>query len=72
MSYCRAGYPESDVYICGNASSPGWTCYTCGCKLIRSRRDLLKHMIAHLRKGDKVPAYATNRVIREIIQHRRK
>lgn len=72
MSYCRM-HEKSDVYIIGNASPPyGWTCFGCGCKRIRSRRDLLVHMIAHLRKGDKVPAYATNRVIREIIRNRRR
>lgn len=74
MSYCRAPYPESDLYICGNGPpGGGWTCYGCsmGSPRIRSRRDLLRHMIAHLRKGDKVPAYATNRVISEIIQNRR-
>lgn len=69
MSYCRM-HDKSDVYIIGNASSVGWTCFGCGG--FRSRRDLLKHMIAHLRKGDKVPAYATTRLINEIIRNRRK
>ena len=67
MSYCRM-HDKSDVYIIGNTAPVyGWTCFAC--KLpgpstrmnIRSRRDLLRHMIAHLRRGDKVPAYATNR-----------
>jgi hypothetical protein len=76
MSYCRMS-EDSDVYVIGvwgKHGRAGWECVGCATlsRRIHSRRDLLRHMIAHLRKGDKVPAYATDRVIKEMAQNRRK
>lgn len=64
MSYCRAIYNESDVYVYHDVSG-GFTC--CGCTLETERRpyfnvptrtDMIRHLGEHKEKGDIVPDYA--------------
>lgn len=74
MSYCRFSN-DSDVYVYHTVFG-GWDC--CGCRInskitiFKSRRDILRHLIKHLKLGHRVPSDAILRLIREIEQHKRK
>ena len=61
MSYARWG-DDSDVYVIN-----GDTCF-CGPKPFHSKtlRGLRRHLEAHVRRGDKVPARAFARIDREL------
>ncbi len=82
MSYCRWG-ADSDVYVYATAypdrDNHGRTRYVlicCGCKLLdgdtaaerRSEAAMISHLEQHRAAGHKVPAYAIERLLKEMEQ----
>lgn len=68
MSYCRWA-PDSDVYV--YASDNGYVC--CACEMVaegnecrlRTRKEMVEHLLCHLGRGDKVPQDAIDRLQEE-------
>lgn len=67
MSYCRADGIDSDVYVIRDIRG-GWACFCAGLVKRDSRRKMLAHLRAHIRKGDRVPEYAIARFERELTE----
>ena len=64
MSYCRVG-EDSDVYVISDVSHGVPTCYSCGIIPLYPK-DMVLHLIQHIRDGDKVPDRAFQRLLNEI------
>lgn len=75
MSYCRNNGHDSDVYVISNINEKGvasWECVECCMESLRkgraysSRKEMLTHLLEHIRLGDKVPERALRRLRQEI------
>lgn len=69
MSYCRFG-EDSDVYVFQDYTSENYEC--CACKMDNSKghwfktpEGMVRHLMKHIRRGDKVPIRAFARLITE-------
>jgi hypothetical protein len=81
VSYCRMS-DDSDVYLIGTTvgTAAVWECVCCGLSeriedpdfdpKLKSREAAIDHLNAHVRKGDRVPPYAFERLRAEIAEVR--
>lgn len=77
MSLCRNNGEDSDVYVIGDIADPEGTyrCYTClGAGEPSGWFDLegtVLHLVGHLRRGEKVPDRAFERLLEEMAERHR-
>lgn len=71
MSYARMHKDDSDVYVYHDINR-GLMCMSCSiAQMYRdlcfsNRKDLLLHLVMHVKAGDRVPEYAFARLVNEL------
>lgn len=70
MSYCRKNRKDSSVYVYATIRSNGelleCTCGKEGHNL--TRKEMVLHLVNHLRSGDKVPQRTFERLMNEMLE----